>query len=159
MKTQKISKLDALEWCAREINQYQDNYYLTIEIKKWKASRTLSQNNFEHLLYDRIVEKIAYETHENPNYIKDVLNMSYMPNAEEIKEVIKADGGPWIKVKNISAPKPSSQLSIDESTHRIEHAFIMATRDWQLDMGDVIEEWQQIRVEKMRDRLKQNTVV
>ena len=109
------------------------------------------QNNFEHLLYDRICEKIAYENHENPNYIHEVLKMNYVPTEAEVKAVIKEDGGPWIKIGDKRCSKPSSSLNVEEAAHRIEHAFKMANVEWGLDMSDIIEQWQKIKEQREKE--------
>jgi len=134
------------------LDKFKNGKLLSIDIKEWKSKRTLKQNNFEHLLYEKIVQKIAYENHENPNYIIEILRMNYVPSEEEVKAVIKEDGGPWIMIGDKRCAKPSSSLNVEESSHRIEHAFIMATTEWGLDMSDVIKEWEEIKSRESKQK-------
>ena len=136
MKFENVTKREAAYQLGRFLNTLDDNARVTLEVKKYRPRRTLTQNAFEHLLYD---------------YIGKHSGM----NPDLIKEHVKQEYGPWKRVFDKNVPIPSSQCDIFEIGQRIEGCF--AVMDY-LDMYEAklnfLKEWQELKREKIKSLQK-----
>ena len=135
MKFEKIDK-DQVLWCIGEaLREYKDGALLTVEVKRWKPIRTLTQNAFFHLLLGHL----AHEMDMDAGLIKDGIKEKY---------------GFRVSMFGRLVPKPSHLCDrIEEMSALIEGCFREAGEQG-LDMRDWIRRWEQIRKERANGRDK-----
>ena len=133
MKWEKIEK-DIVLWTVGEaLREYKDGALLTVEVKRWKPIRTLTQNGFFHLL-------LGYLAHE--------MDM----DAGLIKDGIKQKYGYRMSIFGELTPKPSHLCDrFEEMSVLIEGCFREAGEQG-LDMRDWIRRWEQIRKERANEK-------
>ena len=134
MKWEKIEK-DIVLWTVGEaLREYKDGALLTVEVKRWKPIRTLTQNAFFHLL----VGHLAHEMDMDAGLIKDGIKEKY---------------GYRVSMFGRLVPKPSHLCDrFDEMSALIEGGFREAgEHNPPIDMRDWIRRWEQIRKERAND--------
>lgn len=111
----------------KDMNQYDEYVDLTIEVKKYKPVRTLSQNAFFH----KTVAYLAHELHMDAGLVKDGIKFLY--------------GYQMMGLRNKLVPIPSHLCnSHEEMSVLIEGCFIEAGEQG-IDMRDYINEWEQYK--------------
>ena len=135
MKADKIKKEEVLTWVREVLREYKDGASLAVEVKRYVARRTLTQNAFFHLL-------VGYIAHE--------LGM----DAALVKEGIKQKYGHCMVVFGRLVPIPSRLCDkLDQMSALIEGCFREAG-DQGLDMREWIRRWKQIRKERGNEILR-----
>ncbi len=113
-----------------DMSQYNDKDLLTIEVKKYKPLRTLSQNAFFH----KTVAYLAFK-----------LGM----DAEFVKEGIKDLYGYRMKVYQGSLiPKPSHLCNKFEEMNALIEGCFREAGEQQIDMRDYIQKWEEFKKDK-----------
>lgn len=111
-----------------EMKKYGPKDVLTIEVKKWKAPRTLTQNNFFHLLCDYLSHPSRMDM--DPGLIKDGIKDRYGYKIEAFGKLI---------------PKPSHLCDrLEEMSALVEGCFREAASQT-IDMRDFIIHWEEIK--------------
>jgi len=127
----KADRHEAFNQAKEYFKLQKDGVYFNIEIKRWKPRRTITQNNFFHLLCD---------------YLGHELGM----DAALVKEGIKQIYGCKIKFRDELVPKPSSMCNkFEEMSALIEGCFIEGGEQG-IDMRDFIREWEKYKAEEAR---------
>lgn len=122
---------DDLTLFGYEMKKYSPKDLLTIEVKKWKARRTLTQNNFFHLLCD---------------YLSHPSRMDM--DAGLIKDGIKDRYGYKIEAFGKLIPKPSHLCNkLEEMSALIEGCFREAASQ-AIDVRDFVVHWEQLKRRK-----------
>ena len=109
-----------------KLRQYKEKDLLSVEVKKWKPIRTLTQNKFFHLLCQYLASELK-------------MDMAL------VKEGIKERYGVRVKVFDKLVPKPSHLCNkFEEMSQLIEGVFIEAGEQG-IDMTDWIKQWMEIK--------------
>lgn len=131
---------DELGLFTHDMSQYKDKDLLTIEVKKYKPLRTLTQNAFFHKTVGYLAFKLGMD-------------------AGLVKEGVKDIYGYKIKgIRGNLVPKPSHLCSkFEEMQALIEGVFLEAGVQG-VDMRDYIHKWEQYKKERNKT-LDKNTIV
>lgn len=138
MLFEKIDK-DEVLWRVGEVLQgFKDGTSFTVEVKRWRPMRTLTQNAFFHLLLGHL----AHEMDMDAGLIKDGIKEKY---------------GYRIMVFGKLVPKPSHLCDrFEEMSALIEGGFREAGEQG-IDMRDWIRRWEQIKKERANDAERKRT--
>ena len=131
-----INKIDSAGGIV-EVRDYleaqKDDAYFTITIKRWRERRTITQNNFFHLLCDHLGHRLGMDP-------------------ALVKEGIKQQHGYKERFGDVLVPKPSSMCNkFEEMSALIEGCFIEAGEQG-VDMREFIAEWEEYKKQE-RDKL------
>jgi len=132
-----IVKVDRhLAW--KRVHDYfklqKNDVYFNIEIKRWRERRTITQNNFFHLLCDDLGRELGMD----PALVKEGIKQKY---------------GYKERFGDVLVPKPSSMCNkFEEMSALIEGVFIEAGEQG-VDMREFIAEWKEIKEQSINKEL------
>lgn len=140
MKLIAINRQQVYRAVMQELKDKSDTDKWTVELKKYRPSKTLKQNGFFHLVCDYIARHPQIQSS-----MKNIKQSVYENHPLRIRDPLHADK---FIIKTIA------DCDIDQAGHYIESAFIEAAEQ-SIDMREFITEWEEIkRRERENDHVR-----